>query len=120
MEKDLIIGGASNYDYEKLQYWVNSIKQTEFSGDIVICATNITKETIDKLSKKNVTVYAYGVPDGNGGFKSETRLAPHVERFFYLWGFLNEHRENYRYVVVTDTRDVIFQTNPSDFILENL
>ena len=27
MVKDLIIGGASNYDWDQLKYWVNSIKQ---------------------------------------------------------------------------------------------
>ena len=60
MDKDLIIGGASNYDYDKLQYWINSIKQTDFTGDIVLCATNISKETLDKLESKKISVYAYG------------------------------------------------------------
>ena len=41
MAKDLIIGGASNYNWDQLKYWVNSIKQTGFEGDIVLAATNM-------------------------------------------------------------------------------
>lgn len=120
MDKDLIIAGASNYDWNKLKYWVNSIKKSGFTGDVVICATNITKETIEKLSEQNVSVYAYGKDDGNGGFSGVTKLAPHVERFFYIWNFLSQYSGNYNNVIVTDARDVVFQTNPSDYLRENL
>ena len=41
--KDLIIGGASNYTWDQLKYWVNSIKLSGFKGDIVLVATNIKK-----------------------------------------------------------------------------
>jgi hypothetical protein len=40
MKKDLIIGGASNYTWDQLKFWVNSIKKTGFDGDIVIVGTS--------------------------------------------------------------------------------
>ena len=60
MAKDLIIGGASGYNWDQLKYWVNSIKKTRFKGDVVIVATNMSGETVKKLVENDVKVYAYG------------------------------------------------------------
>ena len=116
MAKDLIIGGAAGYDWDKLKYWVNSIKASGFRGDIMVVATNITAETIQKLVEEKVLVSAYGQRDENGNFKQHSNGAPHVERFFYMWNVLNEIKENYVHVITTDTRDVVFQTNPSTWL----
>ena len=116
MAKDLIIGGASNYTWEHLKYWVNSIKKSGFTGDIVLVSTNITAETIDKLTAEGVKLAIYGDKQADGSFKAVQNGAPHVERFFYLWHFLKHTEEEYRYVVATDTRDVVFQSNPSPYL----
>lgn len=120
MEKDLIIGGASNYTWDQLKFWVNSIKKTSFTGDIVLVVTNMTKETIDKLTSEGVIIYAYGKQDEKGNIVNQSQNAPHVERFIFIWDFLRKHKDTYRYVVVTDTRDVIFQKNPMEFLKTNL
>jgi len=110
--KNLIIGGASNYTWDHLKYWVNSIKKSGFDGDIVLCATNISKETIEKLTLEGVILELYGNMQPDGSVKAHSTGAPHVERFFYIWNFLNKNRDKYRYVITTDTRDVVFQSNP--------
>lgn len=120
MDKDLIIGFASNYTWNELQYWVNSIKKTSFSGDIVIVSDNITKETIDKLSSKGVELAIFGKKNENGNYQNDSGIAPHVNRFFYLWHTLNMAKHDYRFVITTDTRDVVFQTNPSEWLEQNL
>lgn len=121
MAKDIIIGGASNYSWEHLKYWVNSIAKSGFTGDVILIATNITKETIDKLSERGVKVSLYGKRQEDGSFKADSKGAPHVERFFYIWNTLNQLNKNeYRYVITTDTRDVIFGKNPSDWLRANL
>lgn len=116
--KDLIIGGASNYTWEHLKLWVKSIKKTSFTGDIVIVATNMKKDTIDKLRNENVIVSLYGKQDAQGNVTAHSNGAPHVERFFYIWNYLKDHVEEYDFVVATDTRDVIFQRNPTTWIDE--
>ncbi len=113
MAKDLIIGAASNYTWDHLKHWVNSIKKSGFKGDIVIVATNIKRETLEKLAEHGVNFYLYGKKDEEGNYVSHTNSAPHVERFFYLWNYLNTTKEEYQFVIATDTRDVIFQTNPT-------
>lgn len=120
MAKDLIIGGASNYNWDQLKYWVNSIKKTGFKGDIVLVVTNMSGDTVKKLTDENVLVYAYGKQDENGNIVNQSQNAPHVERFIFIWDFLRKNKDTYRYVVVTDTRDVIFQKDPTDFLKSNL
>ena len=113
MIKDLIIAAASNYDWPKLKYWVNSIRKSGFIGDVAIVGTNMTKETIEKLTEQGVILSLYGVQKENGDIVAHSNTAPHVERAFYIWNFLNSTKEDYRYVITTDSRDVIFQSNPS-------
>lgn len=118
--KDIIIGGATNYDWNKMQYWIRSIQKSGFTGDIVIVATNITGETVKKLKDNNIIIQAYGKPTEDGGFVYDSKNAPHVERFIYIWDYLEKNKDNYRYAIVTDTRDVVFQKNPSEWMDSNL
>lgn len=120
MDKDLIIGGASGYSWNQLRYWVNSIKRTGFKGDIVLVVTNMTGDTVNKLTEEGVIVYAYGKKDENGNIVNQSQNAPHVERFVFIWDFLRKNKDTYRYVIVTDTRDVIFQKDPTEFLKSNL
>ena len=41
-------------------------------------------------------------------------------RFFYIWNFLSQHKNDYRFCVVTDVRDVIFQEDPTVFLKTKL
>ena len=121
MVKDLIIGGASNYDWDQLKYWVNSIKKTGFEGDIVLAATNMSGETVKKLVEHDVKVFAYGKRTEDGGIaKTENNIPPHVERFLFIWDYLRKNQGVYRFVVVTDTRDVIFQQDPTEYLESHL
>lgn len=120
MEKDLIIGGASNYSWKELKYWVGSLKKTGFSGDIVLVATNMKNETVEQLKQLGITLFLYGNQNENKDYVHESKMPPHVERFFYLWYFLENTKNFYRNVIVTDTRDVLFQENPSFWLNNNL
>ena len=120
MEKDLIIGAASNYTWNELKYWVNSIRASKFEGDVVIVGTNMTRETIDKLTSEGVVLQLYGTVDDDGNIHAPQNNAPHVERFFYIWNYLEKNKDKYRNVFTTDTRDVIFQGNPSEWMTKNL
>lgn len=120
MGKDIIIGGTSNYSWNELKYWVNSIRQSGFYGDVALVATNITKETIDKLTSEGIILSLYGKQTPDGGFTTHENGAPHVFRFFYIYNYLNTTKEKYRYVITTDTRDVVFQNNPSTWLQNNL
>lgn len=119
MAKNLIIGGASNYTYDQVKYWINSIKKSGFEGDIVLVATNIAISELEKIAEKGVQILAYGQKDADGNYSSNSQMPPHVERFFHIWNFLNTTKEEYDFVITTDVRDVVFQRNPSDFLSDD-
>jgi hypothetical protein len=120
MAKDLIIGGASNYTWDDLKYWVNSIKKSGFDGDVAIVGTNMSKETIEKLTQEGVLLSLYGKMQDDGSVVAHNNGAPHVERFFYMWNYLNSlDPKQYTHLITTDTRDVVFQTNPTDWLYDN-
>jgi len=120
MKKDLIIGAAVGYDWNKLKYWVNSITKSDFTGDVVIVGTDMSKDTMDKLTERGIKLSLYGTVQPDGSVKAFTNGAPHVERFFYIYNYLNTVEDQYQNVITTDIRDVIFQTNPSEWLEENL
>jgi hypothetical protein len=106
-QKDLVIGVFSNYTYDFVKPWIKSIKETGFKGDVILYAIEIDQETVDKIVADGVKVIKA---------KKEGNLMIHMQRFFYIYDFLKEFGDNYRYVVSTDVRDVIFQQNPIEFL----
>jgi hypothetical protein len=118
--KDLVIGAASNYDWDQVKVWIKSLKNTGYTGDIAIVGTNMKRATIEKLMSENVILSLYGKQNEDGDIITPQNNAPHVERFFYIWNFLNTTKEEYDNVITTDTRDVLFQSDPSQWLRDNV
>jgi hypothetical protein len=111
-EKDLIIGAFNNYtDYDVLKPWVQSIKDTGFTGDTVLFAIGTTPELVKKLIEEGVIVIP--VPRND-------KMMIHMQRFIHIYNFLKENDGVYRYVVSTDVRDVIFQFDPTKFMEDSV
>lgn len=117
--KDLIIGCYTNYDWNKIKYWVNSIIRSGFDGHKVMIVMNSNKETVKKLTDVGFTVIAFNENE-NGYYYNQTKIPVHVERFFHIWDVLNKLNDKPRYVITTDVKDVVFQRNPSEAIEEYL
>jgi len=115
--KDLIVGCATNYDWSKLKYWVNSINRSGFEGDKVLILMNCDKDTVQKISDSGFSIIAFG-QDSDGNLSYSSNMMVHVERFFHIYQHLKN--KDYRYVITTDVKDVIFQKNPSSWLEENL
>lgn len=106
-QKDLVIGVFSNYTYDFVKPWIKSIKETGFKGDVVLYGIDTDNETLDRIQQDGVIVITAK------SAKNDERI--HMQRFLYIYDYLKERSHEYRYVVSTDVRDVIFQLNPSDF-----
>jgi len=117
MSRDLIIGCSTNYDWEKLKYWVNSINKSGFEGDKCLILMNCDKDTAKKVMDAGFSVIGFD-QDEEGNLKHESKIVVHVERFLHIYHLLT--RKEYRYVITTDVKDVIFQKNPIEFIEQNL
>jgi hypothetical protein len=105
-QKDLIIGVYSNYKLDALKPWYRSIKKTGFKGDVVLIGVGMDEDTVKALVDEGVI--AIQAPH------STERI--HMQRFAYINMYLKDKWKDYRYVVTTDVRDVIFQKNPMDYI----
>lgn len=121
MKKDLIIGAYTNYNWDVIKYWVNSLDQSGFTGDKVVIAYNSSKTTVNELVNRNYTVQAFA-KDANGDFVYPQDFVIVVTRFIHLWNYLNNlpNLSDYRYVITTDMKDVIFQSNPSIWLEKHL
>jgi len=115
--KDLIVGCATNYDWSKLKYWVNSINTSGFEGDKVLILMNCDKDTVQKVTDAGFSIIAFN-QDANGNLTYQSQLMVHVERFVHIYKLLKDNQ--YRFVITTDVKDVIFQKNPSVWLENNL
>ena len=114
--KDLIVGCATNYDWSKLKYWVNSINRSGFEGDKVLILMNCDKDTVEKISDSGFSIIAFN-QDANGNLSYNSNMMVHVERFFHIYQLLKDNQ--YRFVITTDVKDVVFQKNPSEWLENN-
>jgi hypothetical protein len=114
---DCVIGCSTNYDWAKIKYWVNSINESGFTGDKVMILMNCDKETVSKVSDAGFDIIGFG-QDDKGNLVYNSNMMVHVERFYHIYQHLKS--KDYRYVITTDVKDVIFQKNPSEWLEINL
>jgi hypothetical protein len=115
--KDLIIGCSHGYNWDNLKLWVKSINASGFNGDKVLIVKDCDEESI-----KTVEQHGFQVIRADRSIIKNTKASDvmpiHVERFIYIYDYLKKF--DYRYVVTTDVRDVIFQKDPIEFINNNI
>lgn len=124
-QRDAYIGCVSHYDYDKIEPLVRSLELSGFTGDKIMIAWTMAPHVIKKLHEKGWTVIAASTSklDSSGTLYSSVHPARIVvERFNELYRLLNQlgNSPDWRYIITTDVKDVIFQRNPSDWLNENL
>jgi len=115
--KDLIIGASTNYDWNVLKYWINSINKSGFKGDKVLVLMNCDAATVKKVVAAGVKVIGFN-QDNEGNLRYKSDLPIHVERFGHIYEHLRQNE--YRYVITTDVKDVVFQKDPTEWLEANL
>jgi hypothetical protein len=130
-KKNLILGTVMHYEYDVIKPFVSSLRSTDYSGDIVLFHSNIALRTLKRLRRKGVTLISFdhAFPHLDRTLaKYVTRwadnrrirtLGVYCFRYLLAYCYLNEFREKYHYVMVTDVRDVIFQNDPFNFPIGN-
>jgi hypothetical protein len=96
----LLIGGCHNYGWHQLKNWVKTA-QRHSNCDIAVLASDIDGASVQKLVQEGCQVAVH---------QHHQNLAPHVERFMYIYDYLS--KTSYDYVLMTDVKDVVFQRNP--------
>jgi len=110
---DLIIGCSTNYTWDTIKYWVNSVNASGYKGDKAMILMNCDAETAQKVVDAGFAVIGFEQNE-NGDLVYQSKLAVHVERFLHIYDILSKNE--YRYVVTTDVKDVVFQKDPIEFV----
>jgi hypothetical protein len=84
---------------------------------------NVDYDVVSKLTERGFTVFGFKKNDELSRLeyqKSDFNIC--LERFVHIWYFLNklQNKDEYRYIISTDVKDVIFQTNPSEWLEKNI
>jgi len=133
---NLVLGMAKDLTYEELRPFITSLRHTGFSGDIVFLYgerdesthTGMELKTLQRLVLDGVHMVPFkqNFPYFSGTLQLEERwlkedrlrdLHVFAYRILLYYGYLKRYSDSYKYVYITDTRDVIFQKDPFDFPL---
>lgn len=106
---DLIISAIANYNIDKIKNYINSISTCGFTGDKVMIVYNVNVDTVKYLHDNGWIV-----------MESELRGHPHMCRLIDIYQAIKELDKKYRFIITTDVRDVVFQTDPSKYLEFNL
>jgi hypothetical protein len=120
MAKDIIVGVVDRYNWDQIKHWANSIKKSGFTGHKALIVYNMDAATVKKLTAEDFMLIGCNQYDEAKGFSHDnSRGSVMVDRFFHLYSFLNMLSEPVKNVIMTDVRDVIFQSNPSEWLDKN-
>lgn len=119
---DLIVGCYTNYNWDQIKHWANSIDQSGFKGDKAVVVFNSDFETVEQLLSRNFNIFAFNRDDDKKEFFYPAQFSIVVQRFFHLWQYVNKISETKKYknIITTDVKDVVFQSDPSVWLKKNL
>ena len=118
---DIVVGCITGYNFDKIKPWVNSLDNCGFDGTKAMICYNVDYDTVDELVKRNYSILAFGKDEENRKLNyPKENFSIVVERFLHLWYLLKRFKGQYKNIITTDVKDVIFQTNPSEWLDKNL
>lgn len=115
-DKDLVIGAITNYEWDDIKYYVNSLDKCGYTGKKAMILYNVKKEVADRLVDLDYTIFAWEKDEQGNFLYRVPGFNICVERFAHYWFFINKIESPIRNVIATDVKDVVFQTNPSEYL----
>jgi hypothetical protein len=110
-DNDAVVGFITGYKFEKIKPWVNSLLSCGFTGHKIMICYNIEDDVVFKLEKLGFKVYNIVI--------NEPFNIVNI-RFLHIWQILKTYKQKIRYIINTDVADVIFQSDPSIWLDQNL
>ncbi len=103
--KNLIMGLFSAMTFDQVEKFLGSLRRTAFHGDVCAFVDAVTPATID-------TLLAHGIRVERARPSAQPHLPLLSSRFFDYLEFLACHGDGYDNVMLSDLRDVVFQSDP--------
>jgi hypothetical protein len=105
----VVLGAAVGFDVDQVRVFVESLRATGYSGDVVLLVRWPGFKVIRYLRSQNVQAIPIL------WVRSFSRSV-HARRYAIYAKFLRARRHQYDQVMVSDVRDVVFQRHPFDGI----
>lgn len=126
MIRDLIVGVVKGYGWPELQPYAVSLANCGFEGEKMLFVEGITDEAREKLTELYFTLVDFESPENIRTLLCNPNASPEgwmrFNRFRYkpFVDYLEGHLADYRNVLWCDVRDLYFQLDPAEWMLENL
>jgi hypothetical protein len=128
--KNLLIGAISgNYSVDDISGWIET-SQFDNTERVLLLYNNINDELVDYLNKNKVIIFnpnfdfwsnekaSFETNTGNNTLESSYNLI-HNLRFFHIWYFLQDNENHWDKIIITDVKDVYFNSNPFSDLEDN-
>ena len=114
-KQDLVLAAAGGYSWEQMDVWALSLAKSGFTGlgAVIVYEDEKTSEATERATE-NLKQVGFQV------VRMPLRGTVFNQRFYDFWEVMHPLVDELRYAVVTDIRDVYFQTNPMDWLKANL
>lgn len=109
---DLVLSVVKDRTWQDIDCYARSLVQSGFQGRKVMLMDGVPAEAQNNLRALGFEVVPIQTPN-NGLHFQTTRYFPATE-------FLKRHNNEFRFVFWTDVCDLVFQTNPSVWLEENI
>jgi hypothetical protein len=144
----IILGIVRTLEFEQISDFLLTLHKTGYQGTVGFFCDDISQRTLEKFramnlllrdfheirltipfTGKKINAYRIASPLARFWFmladkKQQFSMASsayhiHQSRHFLYTAFLEEKGHLYKHIMLSDTRDVVFQRNPFDFPIEN-
>jgi hypothetical protein len=126
VKRDLVIGVVTKLSWTELRPYAVSLARCGFEGAKVLLVNGLDTEARNKLAELGFWLVDFELPECFVGHScnaqtdvpawtgfGQFRYKPAID-------FLAERVDDFRYVIWTDVRDLVFQTDPSSWLEDNL
>lgn len=115
---DIVVGAITNYSFSHIRNWVHSLDRCGFKGQKILLCYNISFDVVEELSQRGYVIFAFKRNDDTRMLEYKQEFNIMRDRFLHMWYFLTRlsNKDDYRYIIATDVKDVIFQRNPSEWL----
>ena len=123
--RDLVIGCVGNYEWDKVALWANSLRLSGYTGKKVLIVYTGSKAFLDTAAAEGFFLVTFARDAAGNAVNPRDKSVIVVDRFHDMWLLDREPAfkalgfPDCRYLITTDVRDVVFQTNPSAWLSAN-
>jgi len=108
-KKDLVLGAVGGYQWEQIDVWALSLVKSGFSGIGAVIVYDDNRTVINNL--KSIGFQVIEMPLRGSVFN---------QRFYDFAEVMSGALSDLRYAIVTDVRDIYFQSDPTVWLEQNL